>query len=486
MPFTFNPFTQNFDAVSDTSALDARLDILEAGASGVPQSFFKRKASDQNVTASTVLVNDIDLWFPAGADEIWEVEVIGGFQSASATPDAQIVINAPAGATGEQELFSLDTTATAVSGTGRAQAIYTMTGNSAGMGVGVIASGSGTVAYRLTALVIMGSTAGNVQVQFAQAVSNASSISHKAGARLSARRVYPATPQGANYGSFALVKRLVVGVNVAAPATDLDFSDLDLNSDSSYFVRFSLKNATASPRNISMYYNGDTTATNYNRKTSTAGSPSNDGIITAFDASNFVRGFIWIMKPATGDVATAIANYIKDASAVLAHIQTAHAWTSTNNPTSLRFTVAGVASCFADGSFVEVYRASPVSSQPLESIILAVPDNGVAITTGVAKLTFRMPYAFRLQTEDGVRGALTVAQASGSVLTFDVNKSGSSIFTTRPTFNNTEKTTKTAATPAVLNTLDLADDEEITINVDTVGTAGALGLKVALRGRRTI
>jgi hypothetical protein len=50
----------------------------------------------------------------------------------------------------------------------------------------------------------------------------------------------------------------------------------------------------------------------------------------------------------------------------------------------------------------------------------------------------------------------------------------------------TEKTTATAATPPTLTDTALADDAEITIDIDQVGsTVAGAGLKVYLIGRRT-
>ena len=87
-------------------------------------------------------------------------------------------------------------------------------------------------------------------------------------------------------------------------------------------------------------------------------------------------------------------------------------------------------------------------------------------------------------TVQSVRGSLTAAQGAGSLLTFNVKENGTTIFSTKPTFDNSEKTTTTAATPSVLSDTALADDAEITIDIDTVGTAGATGLKVTLIGTR--
>jgi hypothetical protein len=117
-----------------------------------------------------------------------------------------------------------------------------------------------------------------------------------------------------------------------------------------------------------------------------------------------------------------------------------------------------------------------------ESIIVACSDEATALTTGTAKVTFRMPYAFTLTD---LRASLSTAQTSGSIFTVDVKESGSTIFSTKITIDNTEKTTATAATPMVLSDTSLADDAEMTVNIDQVGDGTAKGLKITLIGRRT-
>ena len=109
-------------------------------------------------------------------------------------------------------------------------------------------------------------------------------------------------------------------------------------------------------------------------------------------------------------------------------------------------------------------------------------DAFAALTTGTAKATFRMPFAFTLTA---VRASLTTAQASGSIFTVDINEAGTTILSTKLTIDNTEKTSTTAATPPVISDSSLADDAEITIDIDQIGTSGAAGLKVTLIGYPT-
>jgi hypothetical protein len=116
-----------------------------------------------------------------------------------------------------------------------------------------------------------------------------------------------------------------------------------------------------------------------------------------------------------------------------------------------------------------------------EAIQLAASDETTALTTGTAKVTFRMPFAMTLTA---VRASLTTAQASGSIFTVDINESGTSILSTKLTIDNTEKTSTTAATPAVISDTALADDAEITIDIDQIGNGTATGLKITLIGTR--
>ena len=120
------------------------------------------------------------------------------------------------------------------------------------------------------------------------------------------------------------------------------------------------------------------------------------------------------------------------------------------------------------------------ASLPTE-IQVAASDETTALTTGTAKVTFRMPYAM---TVTAVRASLSTAQASGSIFTVDINEGGTSILSTKLTIDNTEKTSTTAATPAVISDTALADDAEITIDIDQIGDGTAKGLKVTIIGTR--
>ena len=135
---------------------------------------------------------------------------------------------------------------------------------------------------------------------------------------------------------------------------------------------------------------------------------------------------------------------------------------------------------FTNGVTSNTISATTYNNLPF-NLTAAASDETTPITTGNTKTTFRMPCGVTLTT---VRASLTTAQSSGSTFTVDINQNGSSVLSTKLTIDNTEKTSTTAAIPAVISTTSLTDDSEITIDVDLVGSGTATGLKVTLIGIR--
>lgn len=172
-------------------------------------------------------------------------------------------------------------------------------------------------------------------------------------------------------------------------------------------------------------------------------------------------------------------------------VKFAGALTLTHNATTLILpssiniaTAAGDVGIFvSDGSgnwrCINYMQVSGAPRLITETLVIAVSDETTAITTGTAKVTFRMPWAM---TVTSVRASLTTASSSGTP-TIDINEGGTSILSTKLTIDANEKTSTTAATAAVISDSLLADDAEMTIDIDTAGT-GAAGLKVYIRGYR--
>ena len=105
----------------------------------------------------------------------------------------------------------------------------------------------------------------------------------------------------------------------------------------------------------------------------------------------------------------------------------------------------------------------------------AITDQVTVLTTGTAKFTTRFPACTVL----AVRSSLKTASTSG-LPTVDINEGGTTILSTKLTIDINVTTSTTAATPAVISDAAIADDAEITFDIDTAGT-GAKGLIVSMR-----
>lgn len=120
---------------------------------------------------------------------------------------------------------------------------------------------------------------------------------------------------------------------------------------------------------------------------------------------------------------------------------------------------------------------------------------GANITSGAGKDSMVLPYGLMLDTvaNGGIYATLSVAQAAGAVLTVDVNRNGTSIFSTRLTFDNNERSTLTAAAPPVLvpggeilanRVMSASKNRVYDSNVTGVAPAGAATINVAGNGIR--
>jgi hypothetical protein len=113
--------------------------------------------------------------------------------------------------------------------------------------------------------------------------------------------------------------------------------------------------------------------------------------------------------------------------------------------------------------------------------VIAASDETTDLATGTNKVYFRMPYAGTLLA---VRASVNTAP-TGSTLIVDINEAGTSLLSTKLSIDASETTSTTAATAAVISDSALADDAEITIDIDQIGsTVAGKGLKVYLKVRR--
>lgn len=131
---------------------------------------------------------------------------------------------------------------------------------------------------------------------------------------------------------------------------------------------------------------------------------------------------------------------------------------------------------------VEWVNILDTTYRPTESFVVAISDETTDLTTWTAKITFRMPYAFTLTA---VRASVTTAP-TWSVATFDINETWTTILSTKITIDVSEKTSTTAATAPVISDSSLADDAEMTIDIDGIwSTIAWTWAKIYLIGNRT-
>lgn len=190
----------------------------------------------------------------------------------------------------------------------------------------------------------------------------------------------------------------------------------------------------------------------------------------------------------TGNSITNIENADIKAGAAIAQSKLALDITNSeiNASAAIAYSKLNLSNSIVSGDIVDgtIALGDIATAAKTECIAIAASDETTALTTGTAKATFRMPYAFTLTD---IRASLTTAPTTSGLFTVDVNDGGTSIMSTNKlTIDLTEKTTETAATAPVLTDTALANDAEITVDIDAIsGGATETGLKVYLIGYQT-
>ena len=221
-----------------------------------------------------------------------------------------------------------------------------------------------------------------------------------------------------------------------------------------------------------------------------------------------------LKKAATvaGDVLTSKGDILTRTSSALARLAvgsdgkvlTAKASESTGlswetpaaNPNTTKGDISGFSSAIARipiGSNTQILTADSAQALGLkwaapaaqtESFIIACSDESTALTTGTAKVSFRMPYAFTLTAGAGGMTASCNQAPTGAILTVDVNEAGSTILSTKLTIA-IGSTTSVGGTDPVISDVNLAANALMTIDIDQIGSSNAgTGLKVTLIGVR--
>ena len=135
----------------------------------------------------------------------------------------------------------------------------------------------------------------------------------------------------------------------------------------------------------------------------------------------------------------------------------------------------------AIGTSTDYAREDHVHQRDSDVIVVPVGDESTALTTGTNKVRFRMPFAATLLA---VRANVNTAP-TGSTLVVDINEAGTSVLGTKLSIDATESSSTTATSAATITDSSLADDAEISVDIDQIGsTVAGAGLKVSLFVRR--
>lgn len=238
------------------------------------------------------------------------------------------------------------------SGTNSGDQTITLTGHVTGSGTGSFATtiGAGTVTEAM-------------QVLADNTTNNASTSAHGYLKKLSniATEFMNgtgnwATPAGAG-GPWSQVDDYVVS---GGAVTSFNIGSLDLATDQFYFGAFAFNNATGSNSSINLYYNADSTSTNYYRQTfnaintSLSGSRANDYFWVTIPANETVTGWFTMQRDIDGRTRCYVRmNYGAVSSIELRSLE--HGWTSTANPTQINW-LASVANSISNDSYVRLYK----------------------------------------------------------------------------------------------------------------------------------
>lgn len=127
--------------------------------------------------------------------------------------------------------------------------------------------------------------------------------------------------------------------------------------------------------------------------------------------------------------------------------------------------------------YEQIY-ALPIT--PKHTFVLKCTGEAEALTVSSGVYNFRLPYNFHHIQE--IRASLVTPQTSGSLVTVDIKRNGSSVFSLPLTIDNGEKSSLTAAAPHVIYTDYWEDDDEITVDITQIGDGTAEGLKLYFVG----
>jgi hypothetical protein len=168
-------------------------------------------------------------------------------------------------------------------------------------------------------------------------------------------------PGAAAGGSYAFVGEAIVA---GSAATSITVSGLDLDTDESYFVELALQNVNGTLAEVRLFYNGDTTTSNYHYGQSLvtgAGVASTgsgtDAYVIPLNASGdcVATTTLPIKRDLTGRARCVFQTNGTPGGSDFAMAIRSHRWATVANVTSITFT-SSVATAFAVGSYVRIWK----------------------------------------------------------------------------------------------------------------------------------
>lgn len=170
-------------------------------------------------------------------------------------------------------------------------------------------------------------------------------------------KISAAVSGGGGGGAVSLVGTVTV---TGSAATSLTMTGLDLATDGCYIIHAVLKNAAASAANVALFYNSDTTATNYWEQvlsidgTSVNAARGNDAFALSMDASIPVFAEVVLRRDLDGYPRSHVRNVRSGNTSAKIQLFT-HVRNNTANVTSITLS-SSVASSLAVGSFFKVFK----------------------------------------------------------------------------------------------------------------------------------
>lgn len=161
---------------------------------------------------------------------------------------------------------------------------------------------------------------------------------------------------GGGGGSMTTIGTFTV---TGSAATTLAATGLDLSAYKAFFVVVNAENATGSAATISLFYNADTTATNYYRQSqaqnnaTTSGARANNANIFALDANECTNAQMFISRDRDGR-ARCRCHSEQGAAASISLALFSHIWTNTGNVTDITLS-SSVSNSLAVGTTMTIY-----------------------------------------------------------------------------------------------------------------------------------